>query len=97
LLFWSFSVIEVNKFEVPDGYSCDRTGLGNCFFLMRAFVLNTCSRLDRKEKDFFKDSLNRYGKGKSDMVKPKTLRGTVMILKGKGLYLSDMVLHMMHF
>ena len=51
--------------------------------LLGAFVLNTCSRLERKDQEFFKDLRNRYGKRKSDMVKPKTLRGTLMTLRVK--------------
>ena len=52
-------------------------------FLLGAFVINTCSRLERKDQEFLKDPRNRYGKLKSDMVKPKTLRGTLMTLRVK--------------
>jgi hypothetical protein len=52
-------------------------------FLLGAFVINTCSRLERKDQEFLKDLHNRYGKRKSDMVKPKSLRGTIMTLKVK--------------
>ena len=52
-------------------------------FLLGAFVLNNYSRLERKDQEFLKDSGNRYGKRKSDMVKPKSLRGTIMTLKVK--------------
>ena len=52
-------------------------------FLLGAFVINTCSRLERKDQEFLKDLRNRYGKRKSDMVKPKSLRGTIMTLKVK--------------
>lgn len=52
-------------------------------FLLGAFVINTCSRLERKDQEFLKDPRNRYGKRKSDMVKPKTLRGTLMTLRVK--------------
>jgi hypothetical protein len=65
-------------------------------FLLRVLALNTCSRLERKEQEFLKDSCNRYGKRKSDIVKPKTLRGTLMTLAGTGLYFGGMVLFMMH-
>jgi hypothetical protein len=65
-------------------------------FLLGAFVLNTCSRLERKEQEFLKDPRNRYGKRKSDMVKPKTLRGTLMTFTGTGLCLGGMILFMMH-
>ena len=36
-------------------------------FLLGAFVLNTCSRLERKEQEFLKDPRNRHGKRKSDI------------------------------
>ena len=42
-------------------------------FLLGVFALNTCSRLERKEQEFLKDPRNRYGKRKSDIVKPKTI------------------------
>ena len=65
-------------------------------FLLGVFALNTCSRLERKEQEFLKDPRNRYGKRKSDIVKPKTLRGCLMTLIGTGLCLGGMVLFMMH-
>ena len=65
-------------------------------FLLGAFVLNTCSRLERKEQEFLKNPLNRYGKQKSDILKPKRLLGTLMTLTGTGLCLGGMVLFMMH-
>ena len=52
-------------------------------FLLGAFVINTWSRLERKDQEFLKDPRNRYGKRKSDMDKPKSLRGTIMTLKVK--------------
>jgi hypothetical protein len=65
-------------------------------FLLGVFALNTCSRLERKEQEFLKDPRNRYGQKKSDIVKPKTLRGTLMTLTGTGLCFGGMVLFMMH-
>ena len=65
-------------------------------FLLGAFILNTCSNLERKEQAFFKDPRNRYGKRKSDMIKPKTLRGTLMTLVGTGLCLGGMILFTIH-
>ena len=66
------------------------------WLLLGAFVLNTCSRLERKDQEFIKDPRNRYGKRKSDMVKPKTIRGTHMTLTVTGFYLGGMILFMMH-
>ena len=65
-------------------------------FLLGVFVLNTCSRLERKEQEFLKDPRNRYGKRKSDIVKPKTLRGALMSLIVTGLCFGGMVLFMIH-
>lgn len=65
-------------------------------FFLGGFVLNTCSRWERKEQEFYKDPKNRYGKRKSDVIKPKTLRGTLMTLIGTGLCLGGMILFMMH-
>jgi len=65
-------------------------------FLLGAFVLNNYSRLERKDQEFLKDSGNRYGKRKSDMVKPKMLRCTHITLTGTGFCLSGMILLMMH-
>ena len=64
--------------------------------LLGAFVLITWSRLERKDQEFRKDPRNRYGRRKSDMVKPKTLRGTHMTLTGTGFYLGGMILYMIH-
>jgi hypothetical protein len=65
-------------------------------FLLGVFELNTCSRLERKEQEFLKDPRNRYGKRKSDIVKPKTLRGALMSLIVTGLCFGGMVLFMIH-
>ena len=65
-------------------------------FLLGAFVLNTCNRLERKEQEFLKNPGNRYGNRKSDILKPKRLRGTLMTLTGTGLCLGGVVLSMMH-
>ena len=64
--------------------------------LLWAFVLNTWSCLEKKDQEFLKYLRNRYGKQKSDMVKPKTLRGTHMTLTGTGFYLGGMILFMIH-
>ena len=60
--------------------------------LLGAFVLNTWSRLERKDQEVRKDPRNRYGGRKSDMVKTKTLRGTHMTLTGTGFYLGGMMI-----
>jgi hypothetical protein len=65
-------------------------------FLLGVFALNTCSRLERKEQEFFKHPRNRHGKRKSYIVKHKTLRGNLMTLTGTGLCFGGMVSFMMH-
>ena len=65
-------------------------------FLLGAFVLNNYSRLERKDQEFRKDPRNRYGRRKSDMVKPKMLRCTDIILTGTGFCLGVMILFMIH-
>ena len=65
-------------------------------FLLGFFALNTCSRLERKEQEFLKNPRNRYGKRKSDILKLKRVRGTLMTLTGTGLCLGGMVLFMIH-
>ena len=49
-------------------------------FLLGVFALNTFSLLERKEQEFLKDPCNRYGKRKSDIVKPKSFRSCFMTL-----------------
>jgi hypothetical protein len=66
------------------------------FFLLRVLALNTCSRLERKEQEFLKDPRNRYVKQKSDIDKPKRLRGILMTLAATGLCFGGMVLFMIH-
>ncbi len=65
-------------------------------FLLGAIILNTCSKWERKDQEFLKDPRNRYGKRKSDVVKPKTLRGTLMTFVGTGLCLGGMILFVIH-
>jgi hypothetical protein len=65
-------------------------------FLLLVFGLNTCSHLERKKQEFLKDPRNCPGKLKSDIIKPKTLRGILIISIGTGLCFGGMVLFMMH-
>jgi len=37
-----------------------------------------------------------YGRRKSDIVKPRTLRGTLMTLLGAGLCLGGMIVFLLH-
>ena len=65
-------------------------------FILGSLILNTCSKWERKEQAVAEDTRNRYGKRKSDMVKPKTLRGSIMTFLGAGLCLGGMILFMIH-
>ena len=65
-------------------------------FALGSVILSTCSNWEREEQALAKDPRNRYGKRKSDIVKPKTLRGTLMTLLGTGLCLGGMILFLLH-
>lgn len=65
-------------------------------FFLGSFILSTCSKWERDEQAIFKDPRNRYGRRKSDIVKPKSFRGTIMTLAGTLLCLSGMILFLMH-
>ncbi|MBT3920953.1 MAG: hypothetical protein HOF21_00090 [Nitrospina sp.] len=65
-------------------------------FILGSFILSTCSKWERKEQAIAKDPRNRYGRRKSDIVKPKTLRGTIMTVMGTGLCLGGMILFLLH-
>jgi hypothetical protein len=62
--------------------------------LFGAFILNTCSRLERDERKIASDPRNRFGKNKSD--KAKTIRGNIMTIAGTLLCLGGIVLFLMH-
>ena len=42
-------------------------------FALGSVILSACSKWEREEQAIAKDPRNRYGKRKSDIVKPKTL------------------------
>ncbi|PIP71920.1 MAG: hypothetical protein COW89_09345 [Nitrospinae bacterium CG22_combo_CG10-13_8_21_14_all_47_10] len=65
-------------------------------FFLGSFILSTCSKWERDEQAILKDPRNRYGRRKSDIVKPKSLRGTIMTLAGTLLCLSGMILFLLH-
>ena len=65
-------------------------------FLLGSFILSTCSKWERKEQASLRDPRNLYGRRKSDIVKPKTIRGTLMTLAGTGLCLGGMILFFLH-
>jgi hypothetical protein len=64
-------------------------------FFVGSIILNTCSKWEREDQAILQDPRNRYGRRKSDMVKPKSLRGTLMTILGSGLCLGGMILFLM--
>ncbi len=58
-------------------------------FVLGSFILNTCSKWERADQAVLKEAKS-YGRRKSDIVKPKSLRGTTMTLMGAGLCLFVM-------
>ena len=64
-------------------------------FLLGSIILNTCSKWERKDQAILKEAKS-YGRRKSDIVKPRTFRVTVMTLLGAGLCLTGMMLFVLH-
>lgn len=65
-------------------------------FFVGSYILSACSKWEREDQAILKDPRNRYGRRKSDIVKPKSLRGTLMTVLGAGLCLGGMILFLMH-
>ena len=61
-------------------------------FVLGSFILNTCSKWERADQAVLKEAKS-YGRRKLDIVKPRTLRGTLMTLLGTGLCLGGMISH----
>ena len=64
-------------------------------FVLGSFILNTCSKWERAGQAVLKEAKS-YGRRKSDIVKPRTLRGTLMTLLGAGLCLGGMIIFLLH-
>ena len=64
-------------------------------FFLGSTILSTCSKWEKEDQTILKESKS-YGRRKSDLVKPRTLRGAVMTLLGVGLCLGGMILFMLH-
>ncbi len=64
-------------------------------FVLGSFILNTCSKWERADQAALKESKS-YGRRKSDIVKPRTVRGTIMTILGTGLCLAGMILFIIH-
>jgi len=64
-------------------------------FFFGSIILNICSKWERKDQAILKEAKS-YGRRKSDIVKPRTLRGTLMTLLGAGLCLGGMIIFLLH-
>ena len=64
-------------------------------FVLGSFILNTCSKWEKAYQAVLKGAKS-YGRRKADIVKPRTLRGTIMTLLGAGLCLGSMILFVIH-
>ena len=64
-------------------------------FFLGSTILSTCSKWEKEDQAILKEAKS-YGRRKSDIVKPRTLRGTLMTLLGAGLCLGGMILFLLH-
>lgn len=64
-------------------------------FAFGSLILSTCSKWERADQAILKEAKS-YGRRKSDIVKPRTFRGTVMTLLGTGLCLGGMIIFLLH-
>ena len=64
-------------------------------FFLGSIILNICSKWEKRDQAILKESKS-YGRRKSDMVKPRTFRGTIMTLLGGVLCLGGMILFVIH-
>ena len=64
-------------------------------FFFGSIILNICSKWERKDQAILKEAKS-YGRRNSDIVKPRTLRGTLMTLFCAVLFLGGMFLFLLH-
>tara|TARA_B100000686_G_C16177534_1_gene659325 strand:- start:138 stop:434 length:297 start_codon:yes stop_codon:yes gene_type:complete len=64
-------------------------------FVLGSIILNTCSKWEKKDRADLKEA-KHYGRGDSNLLKPRNLRGTIMTLVGTGLCLGSMIVFMLH-
>ena len=55
-------------------------------------VLSFCSNMERREQEKWKDPKARYGRRKSDVLPPSTVKGTVLTVIGTLMALGGMLL-----
>ena len=64
-------------------------------FFLGSTILSTCSKWEKEDQTILKESKS-YGRRESDLVKPRTFRGTVMTVLGAGLCLTGMIIFVLH-
>ncbi|HAK37613.1 MAG: hypothetical protein QGG38_07875 [Nitrospinaceae bacterium] len=64
-------------------------------FFVGGWILSTCSKWEREDAVKLKDPKLMYGHRKSDIVKPKSMRGAFMTITGLLLSVSGIVMFLM--
>ncbi len=68
---------------------------GIVMVFMGGGVLSFCSNMERREQEKWKDPRVRYGRRKSDVLPPSTVKGTVLTVMGMLIALGGMLLILM--
>lgn len=69
---------------------------GLCLYIVGSLILTLCSKLEHEQDVKFRDPRNRMGKRPGDVIKPKTLRGSIMTFVGLGFCVVGSVLFFMN-
>ncbi|MFQ5673395.1 MAG: hypothetical protein ACE5G9_09885 [Nitrospinales bacterium] len=72
--------------------------LGIVLFFAGGWVLNLCSQWEKQRQERLRDPKVRmahYGRRKSDLVAPSTIRGSLMTLVGVGLSIMGAIVFLM--
>ncbi len=69
---------------------------GAVMFFIGGWVLSTCSKWEREDAARLKEAKYTYGRRKSDLVKPKSVRGAFMTITGLLLSVSGIVMFLMY-
>lgn len=69
-------------------------GIGMVF--LGGWILSFCSKMERKKQEKWKDPRARYGRRKTDIVKPNSAKGTILTLVGTMISLGGMILIMVN-
>ena len=68
-------------------------GIGMVF--LGGGVLSFCSNMERREQEKWKDPRARYGRRKTDVLPPSTVKGTILTVIGTLIALGGMLLILM--